>query len=357
MAEVPEQYKRLLETLGQMEVVPKADNPDDLVQWMKEYVESKAETTVKTEKVETQPGNQKKYQHIVQPLRFSLFSGNDKSKGSDTTFDLWLYEVQCVMRDKVHSEEDIAQAVRRSLRGEAGRVIMNLGPDANLQKIISKLNSVYGDIDERENILGEFYGTKQARDEDVTTWSCRLENIMQRAIKVGAVKLEMADEMLYDMLYKGLKPELKASCHYEKEIHKGFDDLRVALRKLEKELKLDEEDNKKVQVKQAIAQKADSGEIEGVLKQITHRLENLEYQNRGRKRYRGSGNRNRDKNYYRKDKEDDKSQEQVNDQYPDIVCRRCGREGHIERGCRANRDVHGKPLTLNYNKSMKRGHP
>jgi hypothetical protein len=57
---------------------------------------------------------------------------------------------------------------------------------------------------------------------------------MQRAIKVGAVKLEMADEMLHDMLYKGLKPELKASCHYEKEVHKGFDDLRVALRKLKK---------------------------------------------------------------------------------------------------------------------------
>jgi hypothetical protein len=42
------------------------------------------------------------------------------------------------MNDKIHSYEDIAQAIRRSLRGEAGRVIMNLGPDANLQKIIAK---------------------------------------------------------------------------------------------------------------------------------------------------------------------------------------------------------------------------
>lgn len=39
------------------------------------------------------------------------------------------------MQDKTHSEEDITQAVGRSLRGEAGRVIMNLGPDANLKKI------------------------------------------------------------------------------------------------------------------------------------------------------------------------------------------------------------------------------
>lgn len=67
--------------------------------------------------------------------------------------------MQCAMQDKTHSEEDITQAVRRSLRGETGRVIMNLGPDANLKKILSKLTSVYGDIQERESILQEFYGT------------------------------------------------------------------------------------------------------------------------------------------------------------------------------------------------------
>jgi hypothetical protein len=109
---------------------------------------------------------------------------------------------------------------------------------------------------------------------------------------------------------------------------------------------LDKEVNKKAQVKQAVAQKTDSGEIEGVLRQITHRLENLEYQNRGRKSYRGSGNKQRDINYYRKEKEDSRSQEPARDQYPVITCRRCGREGHIERGCRANRDVNGKPLNF-----------
>lgn len=41
------------------------------------------------------------------------------------------------MQDKTHSKEDISQAVRRSLGGEAGRVIKNLGPDANLKKILS----------------------------------------------------------------------------------------------------------------------------------------------------------------------------------------------------------------------------
>lgn len=40
---------------------------------------------------------------------------------------------------------------------------------------------------------------------------------MQKAIKIDAVNPAMADGMLHDMLYKGLKPESKAISHYEKK--------------------------------------------------------------------------------------------------------------------------------------------
>ncbi|XP_062571420.1 uncharacterized protein LOC134233469 [Saccostrea cucullata] len=362
-----------------MGIVPKADTPADLEKWMIAYLETKEGKFVKAEAKEQQehPQTEKQKKYIIQPPRFSVFTGNDK-KGSETTFDLWIYEVQCLIRDKTHSDEDIAQAVRRSLRGEAGRVIMNLGPDANLNKILAKLTSVYGDIQERETILGEFYGTKQAKDEDVSSWSCRLENIMQKAIKIGAVNSAMADEMLHDMLYKGLKPELKAICHYEKERFKGFDELRVALRKLEKENEIDV-GSRTAHVKQAVVQEKD--EVQGMLKQITHRLNNLELQSRGRSQFRGSANyrtrnrgcfRGRNWSYPRRSEGEYRSQQQdqrdpsstastfssqQNQQFAEVVCRRCGREGHIERGCRAHRDISGKPLTLNFSKSMRRGRP
>ncbi|XP_062606710.1 uncharacterized protein LOC134268467 [Saccostrea cucullata] len=76
---------------------------------------------------------------------------------------------------------------------------------------------------------------------------------------------------------KGLKPELKANCHYEKERFKGFDELRVALRKLEKENEIDV-GSRTAHVKQAVVQEKD--EVQGMLKQITHRLNNLELQSR-----------------------------------------------------------------------------
>jgi hypothetical protein len=45
--------------------------------------------------------------------------------------------------------------------------------------------------------------------------------------------------MLHDKQWKGLKPELKHQCQYERENFKSFDELRIALRKLERDFQSD----------------------------------------------------------------------------------------------------------------------
>lgn len=57
---------------------------------------------------------------------------------------------------------------------------------------------------------------------------------MQEAIQIVTINTSMADGMLHDTLYKGLKTE-KPSLITKKKRYKGFDDLRIALRKIEKE--------------------------------------------------------------------------------------------------------------------------
>ena len=41
-----------------------------------------------------------------------------------------------------------ANKVRKSLRWDAARVAMRLGPETSLHQLISKLKSIYGSIDE-----------------------------------------------------------------------------------------------------------------------------------------------------------------------------------------------------------------
>lgn len=134
-----------------------------------------------------------------------------------------------------HSFEAITQAVRRLVKGEAGVVLMHLGEHASIFDILQKFDCKFGSIDEKETIMSEFYNAKQKEEEDVSTWSCRLEKILSQALINGKVKKTESDEMLHDMVYKGLRPELKDKAHYEKEKYKSFDDFRVVLRKIERE--------------------------------------------------------------------------------------------------------------------------
>ena len=43
---------------------------------------------------------------------------------------------------------------------------MHLGPGASIKAIIKKLDSIYGSVDEREDILAEFCSAHQKEDEE-----------------------------------------------------------------------------------------------------------------------------------------------------------------------------------------------
>ena len=68
---------------------------------------------------------------------------------------------------------------------------MGLGPRSDIGDILHKLTSVYGEVDDKETLMSEFYGS------------------IGRALTVDVIPKGQSDKMLHDMLWKGLKPELK----------------------------------------------------------------------------------------------------------------------------------------------------
>jgi metal-responsive CopG/Arc/MetJ family transcriptional regulator len=78
------------------------------------------------------------------------------------------------MSQNVYSKDVILSAVHNSLSGEAVWVIVLVGEHAELPQIIAKLDSIYGVIDDKTDVMTDFYNAKQMSDENVATWSCRL---------------------------------------------------------------------------------------------------------------------------------------------------------------------------------------
>lgn len=134
--------------------------------------------------------------------------------------------------DKSYSSDVIGNAIKKSLRGEAGRVAMRLEPSASIGDLIDKLENVYGTLELRECILAQFYCANQQSDESVIKWGCRLKDILAKAIDKGLVDKSKRNEMLRNMFWTGLKQSFKEISGHKYDTIGDFNKLRTAIRKM-----------------------------------------------------------------------------------------------------------------------------
>lgn len=278
-------------------------------------VKDKTKEATKIEKEETKEINIKEnkssYEQQFLYPKISVFSGEDPRPKSEATFEEWKYEVECLRKEDVHHEHVIAQAVRKSLRGQAKRVIQTLGTSAEVQEIISTLEGIFGNVASGESILQEFYTSTQKQDETVAAWGLRLEEILQKAIEKGHVKQDEKNDMLRTRFWKALRSDrLKNATRVHFESISNFELLRRAVRAEEHEMKITtgiKQQQMKVDSTNE-GNKDEESKLDLLLSRLTTLEKQLKYANRSRSRRQ---NRNRPRNEEenqteRKDAQEDK---------------------------------------------------
>ena len=139
--------------------------------------------------------------------KITAFSGEDPKPKTEASFEEWKYEVNCLRQDSSYKESQIALAVRKSLRAQAKRVLLQLGPAAEVKEIMSKLEGVFGNVATGESILAEFYTATQRQDESVAAWGLRLEEILQKAMEKGQIKQDEKNDMLREKFWRALRSD------------------------------------------------------------------------------------------------------------------------------------------------------
>lgn len=314
-----------------------------------------------------------------EPPKISLFSGSNSK--NETSYDLWRYEVRSLMSNKLYEPDSIDYAVRRSLKGEAGRVAMHLGPKSSLPEILDKLDSIYGDVEKKADLLGDFFNARQREDENVTSWSCRLEDMIGKALTRGLIHKSEVNEMLHSVLYRGLRTSLKLLSGHKFDAIEDFNTLRIALRQIEKDHEIRQTVSKTHTAKAAVAEasgnSSDMEEVKGLIQQLSTRMDRWDKdkgRDYGQNRNPYTQNRNpytqntnsytQNTNSYRKKENTDTyrprwqekprqqtTSETANTYTRETRCYRCGQLGHIKIGCRAVLDDTKKPL--NWKKSVR----
>ena len=80
--------------------------------------------------------------------------------------------MECIRKEQEHSDVTITQAVMKSFRGQAKRIILPPGTFANIASIMERLEHVFGNVASGQAILKEFYVVTQRENETITSWGC-----------------------------------------------------------------------------------------------------------------------------------------------------------------------------------------
>lgn len=147
-------------------------------------------------------------------------------------------EVESLITARIYPDASISQAIRKSLRGQAKKVLLNMSPSAKPLEIIKKIENVFGNVASGEAVLQELYTAKESSEESVADWGLRLEDILQKAIDKGHVAGNSKNEMLRSKFWRSLySQDLKNATKIYHETIEEFQELRKKVRAEEYEIK------------------------------------------------------------------------------------------------------------------------
>ena len=195
-------------------------------------VEPAVKTQGATGSVKPEPSSSARpeFTYINKPY-ISQFSGVEPTPKNESTFESWRLEIESLRSSNIFPEYMVTQSIRNSLKVPARNTLLTLGPRASSEEILHKLESVFGNVASGQSIMQEFYTAVQQPDENVTMWSLRLEEILQRVAEKSSISAEQKNVMLRERFWRSLhSTELQNATQVYYHQTKDFEELRRKVR-------------------------------------------------------------------------------------------------------------------------------
>ncbi|XP_060566286.1 uncharacterized protein LOC132725219 [Ruditapes philippinarum] len=133
--------------------------------------------------------------------KLPIFSGSEDVPKGEVKFDVWQFEVKCLISDSHTPQSLILQAIRNSLKGHARSMLVSVGEHATPSDIIKKLDVFYGTVESGEDLMQLFYNDCQKPTETIVSFEVRLEETLSKAVQKGHIDNVAKDSMLRNKLW------------------------------------------------------------------------------------------------------------------------------------------------------------
>lgn len=120
-------------------------------------------------------------------FRLKVFSGRSPRPSTEPDFDTWRASVDFLLNDQSLSDLHKTRRILDSLLPPASDVVRHVGPDALPAQCLELLESVYGSVEDGDELLVKFISALQNQGEKPSTYLHRLHVMLSATIRRGGV--------------------------------------------------------------------------------------------------------------------------------------------------------------------------
>ena len=263
--------------------------------------------------------------------KLPTFSGDGKG---DFPYKQWKYQVRCLINDPRYNDNSVLQAIRQSVRGTAANFLVCLGENIELEVLLDKFDSMFGNVYSSGQLFQQFYSAEQKANEEIVAWGCRIQQLLAQLKESEMIPNDQ--ELLRSKFFSGItNKDLREAIRHRFDSGESYDQLFRAARSIEFE------SNKSTKSKMVSQQTSVDERLARSLEEINKNLLELKQaiKNRENPKPHPSDTRSKDSLTSKNNSNDATIKSQR-------FCERCGRRGHSFQTCHAKKDVPGNPLNL-----------
>lgn len=136
-------------------------------------------------------------------IRLRAFSGKIPRPGNEPDFDTWRASVDLLMTDPSISDLHRTRKILDSLLPPAADIVKHVSPKSLPAVYLELLESVYGSVEDGDELLAKFMSTLQNHGEKPSTYLHRLQVLLSTAIRRGGISESERDSCLLKQFCRG----------------------------------------------------------------------------------------------------------------------------------------------------------